>query len=174
MTFAAPVKRIKTESDVAVFEKSAAYRKLQTYLRALCASVTGELGCISDAAPSGLDRLLDELTAGIQDYAPTETATRFGNPRYRDWHAFALRHVDATIRSHLPKLTEDVLCEIVPYLAGSFGHPERLDFGTGHELSFLPRSHPLPHHHLQARTGWLARRLGSRRPLRAALRDWRG
>lgn len=142
MTYGPPTKRIRTESDVLVFERSAAYRKLQTYLRALCAAVTGDLGTIDGAPPSGLDTLLEELRTGIKDYPPLNTTaaastTRFGSPRYRDWHAFAVEHASRALVTHLPKLDEAAVCEVLPYLLGSFGHPERLDYGTGHELSFL-------------------------------------
>jgi serine/threonine-protein phosphatase 2A activator len=37
----------------------------------------------------------------------------------------------------LPEKQADAAIELAPYLAGSFGSAQRLDYGTGHELSFL-------------------------------------
>ena len=36
-----------------------------------------------------------------------------------------------------PDLQREAMLELRPYFFGSFGSGERLDYGTGHELSFL-------------------------------------
>jgi serine/threonine-protein phosphatase 2A activator len=40
------------------------------------------------------------------------------------------------LRTVLPKESHPALVEILPYFVGSFGSAQRLDYGTGHELSF--------------------------------------
>lgn len=53
---------------------------------------------------------------------------RFGDPIFREWHKEAIN-----LTSLYPNITE----ESKEYLSGSFGNPQRLDYGTGHELSFI-------------------------------------
>jgi hypothetical protein len=40
------------------------------------------------------------------------------------------------LKLHLPKESHAALVEIIPYFTGAFGSGQRLDYGTGHELSF--------------------------------------
>ena len=40
------------------------------------------------------------------------------------------------LRQHLPAECHPALVEITPYFTGAFGSGQRLDYGTGHELSF--------------------------------------
>jgi len=40
------------------------------------------------------------------------------------------------LREHLPEESRPALMEITPYFVGAFGSGQRLDYGTGHELSF--------------------------------------
>jgi serine/threonine-protein phosphatase 2A activator len=40
------------------------------------------------------------------------------------------------LKQHLPEKNHAALVEITPYFTGAFGSGQRLDYGTGHELSF--------------------------------------
>lgn len=40
------------------------------------------------------------------------------------------------LREYLPQECHPALVEITPYFLGGFGSGQRLDYGTGHELSF--------------------------------------
>ena len=40
------------------------------------------------------------------------------------------------LKQHLPEECHPALVEIIPYFLGGFGSGQRLDYGTGHELSF--------------------------------------
>jgi len=40
------------------------------------------------------------------------------------------------LKQHLPQETHAALVEITSYFTGAFGSGQRLDYGTGHELSF--------------------------------------
>lgn len=41
------------------------------------------------------------------------------------------------MRTMLPLTLHNAIAELGPYLTGSFGDPTRIDYGTGHELSFI-------------------------------------
>jgi serine/threonine-protein phosphatase 2A activator len=63
---------------------------------------------------------------------------RFGNKAFRSW----LDKLISTARQHLVTFSslpgyESAIPELEVYLVESFGHYERLDYGTGHELSFF-------------------------------------
>lgn len=76
---------------------------------------------------------------------------RYGNLAYRDWHDKLGLHIENIIKnsfqnffdlqskelSNFEKNFEGFILEAKYYLLGSFGSRERLDYGTGHELSFI-------------------------------------
>lgn len=80
--------------------------------------------------------------------APPETGPRrFGNVAFRTWYAAVERSVPSLLEEALPENIWEYARdgaqraamkeELGSYLLGSFGSSERLDYGTGHELSFL-------------------------------------
>jgi serine/threonine-protein phosphatase 2A activator len=95
-------------------------------------------------------RKLQELLQGIHgiiEEAPPETGPRrFGNVSFRRWYGILESRAYDLLQTYLPaevlsfgSSSEGIsaIDEIVPYFLGSFGSPQRLDYGTGHELSFL-------------------------------------
>lgn len=93
-----------------------------------------------------LQDLLESI-ASIIDEAPPDTGPRrFGNVSFRRWFEILESRVRDLLQTYLPKAVLDfktsengvsVLDELTPYLMGGFGSSQRLDYGTGHELSFL-------------------------------------
>ncbi|PVI00841.1 Phosphotyrosyl phosphatase activator [Periconia macrospinosa] len=161
--FKIPVKCIHDGSDVSFFLASRAYTDIMTFLFQLNASmfprkvVNQELksetvkewtleddDVVFPAIVQNLSKLLAALDAIIDSTPPDPGPRRFGNISFRKWHAEVERVVPDLLNQYLPK---DVLSnpnsEIAPsaelqtYLMGSFGSAQRLDYGTGHELSFL-------------------------------------
>jgi serine/threonine-protein phosphatase 2A activator len=84
------------------------------------------------------------LEAFIDEAPPEQGPRRFGNPAFRKWHALLEERVDGLLKEHIPAEVfeawggeELVIGEVRPYFVGGFGSKERLDYGTGHELSFF-------------------------------------
>jgi serine/threonine-protein phosphatase 2A activator len=79
--------------------------------------------------------LIETLSKYIYDFPPLESNQRFGNLAFRDW-------IQKMQQESLP-LTKLLLEEskyseeIAAYLAGAFGNGQRIDYGSGHELSFV-------------------------------------
>lgn len=95
--------------------------------------------------------LLSKLESIIEEAPPDSGPRRFGNISFRKWYRL--------VEERTPQLLDDLLgpefvesseisaqsdsqsCsvkkEVETYLLGSFGSAQRLDYGTGHELSFL-------------------------------------
>jgi serine/threonine-protein phosphatase 2A activator len=162
--FAVPAKRIHDGDDVSFFLASKAYADIMTFIFQLntamiprwtkdeqtSTSVAREWK-LSDTdialppAVQSIATLLASLTSLIDDAPPDPGPRRFGNISFRTWYELATSRVPALLDEHLPqevlvfKSTSDhsAKTELESYLLGSFGSSQRLDYGTGHELSFL-------------------------------------
>lgn len=159
--FVIPAKRINEGRDVQRFLTSEAYRDIGTFVMqlniAMCprkSSQSGQVETWQLDSPLSLSepvRKLQELLKSIDSMiaeAPPDTGPRrFGNVSFRKWYEILETRVRGLLQSYLPKAVLEfsststdgvsVLDELTPYLLGCFGSPQRLDYGTGHELSFL-------------------------------------
>ncbi|OIW24829.1 Phosphotyrosyl phosphatase activator, partial [Coniochaeta ligniaria NRRL 30616] len=92
-----------------------------------------------------LQALLEKLKAFIDEAPPSKEPRRFGNASFRIWHRLLEERADDLLNEFLPQDvlnfsyvgTVSPLVELRAYFLGAFGSSTRLDFGTGHELSFL-------------------------------------
>lgn len=163
-SFAIPTKRIHDGDDVTFFLGSKAYADIMTFLFQLNTSMLPRRAkngaqnteAIDDWKPNdprvphppitqNLAKLLDALMKIIDEAPPDPGPRRFGNASFRTWYELVRERLPDLLHSYLPpeivtfKSTSDVpvLAELKAYLIGSFGSSQRLDYGTGHELSFL-------------------------------------
>lgn len=164
--FLPPVKKIHDGPDVAFFLSSLAYRDIMTFVLQLNHSMIPrksesdgvkttqiwELG--SDAITLSepvrkLQQLIGRLNSLLDEVPPDTGPRRFGNVSFRKWYGLVEEKLPALLQEFL---SSDILSfgcqgsdaaritaadELQVYLLGSFGSPQRLDYGTGHELSFL-------------------------------------
>lgn len=100
-----------------------------------------------------LQELLDKVEAVVEEAPPDPGPRRFGNLMFRKWHSLLEEKVDGLLGEALaPGVLEfgrgggddesegdaaHPITELRAYFLGSFGSSQRLDYGTGHELSFL-------------------------------------
>jgi len=113
---------------------------------------TGAINACRCDRPPPYSKAIEDLRSlildlsGLIDQAPPDTGPRrFGNVAFRTWHKLVedaaddilnlrlsdvLHQFDGDQRDHLRE-------ELKVYLLGSLGSAQRLDYGTGHELSFL-------------------------------------
>lgn len=103
--------------------------------------------------PSRIQAILDALNSIhqlIKDIPPLETPQRFGNLAFRTLiervEAISMEiHADiitTALNDDLPEgcnetVLEASVIELLPYFNQCFGHKTRLDYGSGHELSFI-------------------------------------
>ncbi|KAI9233800.1 MAG: hypothetical protein BYD32DRAFT_439774 [Podila humilis] len=139
--FQLPVKRIKDEAkDLPFFQTSEAYARIMSYIQALNSSVLNKK--VSDPLPPSepinkIVALLDTLDNWIELVPPKADPQRFGNLAFRDYiHMFEDR-VSSLLEELLPADLYPAIIEISPYLTQSMGHGTRIDYGSGHELSFV-------------------------------------
>ncbi|KAF8448577.1 hypothetical protein BGX38DRAFT_1188582, partial [Terfezia claveryi] len=90
--------------------------------------------------------LIQDLGNIVSECPPDTGPRRFGNVAFRKWHQLAGERIPGLLKKYLP---EEIvqhnpssggvtpIAELACYLMGSFGSAARLDYGTGHELSFF-------------------------------------
>lgn len=94
-----------------------------------------------------LQLLLSKIDSIVDEVPPDTGPRRFGNVSFRKWWQ--------EVEKRAPELMDECLQpevlrqgaegpdsvsakeELTAYFMGSFGSPQRLDYGTGHELSFV-------------------------------------
>jgi len=159
--FVKPVKRIHDGRDVHHFLTSQAYRDIGIFVMQLNIAMCPRKLSQSDQvetwqldSPSVLSepvqkmqKLLEVIDSMIEEAPPDTGPRRFGNVSFRKWFEILESRVQGLLNEYLPKGVLEfnrtaadgvsVLDELTPYLLGGFGSSQRLDYGTGHELSFL-------------------------------------
>lgn len=153
--FISPIKKINEGGDVPHFLRSRAYGDLMLFIfqlnRSLFPSIIPQKGSPpltkaweldspdvnSPPAVSKLQALLADLEGLIESAPPDPGPRRFGNVAFRRWYELAAARAPELLLRSLPQVPREAHVEIVPYLLGSFGSAQRLDYGSGHELSFI-------------------------------------
>jgi serine/threonine-protein phosphatase 2A activator len=162
--FVVPVKRINDGDDLSFFLTSKAYTDIMTFLFQLNVSMFPRRSANGEKSGSNIKQwklkdpdvayspivqnlaaLLQKLGDVIDEAPPDPGPRRFGNISFRKWHQIVTQRISKLLDEHIPAqilslgAPEEVSAkaEIETYLLGSFGSSQRLDYGTGHELSFL-------------------------------------
>ncbi|ETS78100.1 Serine/threonine-protein phosphatase 2A activator 1 [Pestalotiopsis fici W106-1] len=165
--FVSPTKEINDGPDVSRFLVSKAYRDIGIFVlqlnRAMCPRKskgsdgkekvqTFEIGSKLETQPAksvqSIQQLLFKLESFIDEAPPDKGPRRFGNVSFRKWYKILDERASSLLEECLPQsilkfgsspgqngVTAEE--ELKAYLLGAFGSPQRLDYGTGHELSFL-------------------------------------
>ncbi|GAA5900560.1 hypothetical protein JCM8208_000535 [Rhodotorula glutinis] len=142
-----PRRKIFTDADLAPWFRSEAYDHLQSTILRLTAAVVArpnDHDCFESEATTVLVGFLRREKDRIA-LVPLQTGPqRFGNKAFRDWLAGveqAEPELQRTLLDLAPHLSDSLKAAIAPelhfHLLSSFGSPQRLDYGTGHELSFV-------------------------------------
>lgn len=162
--FMVPVKKIHGGHDVSSFLVSRAYNDIMIFLLRLNYAMFPRYGVRSDTPQNvilsydvdsanihlsntvlHLRNLLHALGKFIDEVPPGEGPRRFGNASFRRWNELVedraldlfMAHLPADLLAWSSSTDVDVVSELKSYFLGSFGSSQRLDYGSGHELSFL-------------------------------------
>lgn len=152
-TFTTPTKRINEGHDVTRFLTSLAYRDIVTFILQLNHSLiprtnpsssvptTFSLTSTPPSTPSiqALQALLKSIESYIDEAPPETGPRRFGNVSFRKWYVLLEARLGGLLDEGLLGQTLNIGAkdEVSSYLLGAFGSSQRLDYGTGHELSFI-------------------------------------
>jgi len=139
-SFVIPSRQVLAPADVAKWESSAAYRDLIGFIEALNVSVKGKKLTdqldISDNVGKLVD-MLAKLSTFVDEVPPIEQPQRFGNKAFRSWYERLQSSADELLRDAIPEKAYPAVIELKAYLIEAFGNGTRIDYGTGHELSFI-------------------------------------
>ncbi|BGP33528.1 Serine/threonine-protein phosphatase 2A activator 1 [Rhodotorula toruloides] len=132
-----PTRKIYAEEDMPQWLDSEAYANVEAFIARLRAASTHEAPHEQSQNAGLVLDLLKQLSASLiaeQNGSGVEQESNLGFQRWLDRaeETANLVHadlVDSSLSSALPELRSQ--------FRSSFGSPERLDYGTGHELSFL-------------------------------------
>ncbi|GAA5981306.1 hypothetical protein JCM11641_005638 [Rhodosporidiobolus odoratus] len=139
-----PKRKLFTEIDLEVWPRSEAYHHFTDTILRLVYAVRGkrnEDDCEESEAVKQLVEFLRQAHGWIEEVPLDTGPQRFGNKAFRVWVArfeAAIPELNAALLSGIdPSLAASLSPELSFHLLTSLGSPARLDFGTGHELSFL-------------------------------------
>ncbi|KAI9099884.1 hypothetical protein DFS34DRAFT_648828 [Phlyctochytrium arcticum] len=138
--FQLPVKRIHDEATMTQWGKSEAFVRIIEFIQVMNESVRGKTNsdpCTIGETVQKLLHMLDTLDRWIDEIPPLESPQRFGNKAFRNWCERLDAEAPNLIKDILPTDLHSAIPELVPYLTGGFGHATRIDYGSGHELSFV-------------------------------------
>lgn len=162
--FIRPVKRINEGQDVSLFLTSEAYRDIMIFLMQLNRAMFPRLNRDASSGQENLltwevdapnfvfsesvvqlRNMLQALDKIIDEVPPDTGPRRFGNVSFRKWSELLESRAPRLLEQFLPNRVVsfphesecDAISELKVYFIGAFGSSQRLDYGTGHELSFL-------------------------------------
>ncbi|KAK3828399.1 MAG: hypothetical protein J3Q66DRAFT_276073 [Benniella sp.] len=137
--FVIPRKEILTKDDLELFHASPTYASLFEFLEALNESVVGVVttaDCYQSEVVNGMLETLDLVNDVAEQYPPESGhESRFGNPAFRKFYD----QVGLSAPEWMEKFVEpkEAVPEVTKYFVESWGNRKRIDYGTGHEASFL-------------------------------------
>ncbi|KAK9478842.1 Phosphotyrosyl phosphatase activator [Lipomyces japonicus] len=136
-------KKIHTHQDLVFFKRTITYNRIQFLVSFISSSVSGlQTPSPTTEVAEGIVPVLQILhrMKDLVDEIPAVTGPRrFGNPAYKVWFNAVQENTRPLIADLLrsKRVPASATDEIFGYLINSIGSFQRLDFGTGHELSFL-------------------------------------
>ncbi|KAI8823114.1 uncharacterized protein EV422DRAFT_392601 [Fimicolochytrium jonesii] len=137
--YTVPHKRIIDETTLRIWLRSEAFVRLLEFIQVLNNAAYQKKNsdaCAESETVRKLVDMLDTLDKWIDEIPALETPQRFGNKAFRTWIDRLESNAASIISSILPPDRQPAVEELTPYLTGGFGHGTRLDYGSGHELSF--------------------------------------
>ncbi|CAF4915054.1 unnamed protein product [Pieris macdunnoughi] len=138
--FLEPEKAVKTITDMAIWEKSEAYMEYTGFIVTLNEAIRAKplsVDCKVSHNIKKLNELLDKINNLIDVFPPIEQPQRFGNVAFKDWLNQVRLNSTTYLQEALDPKLHLAIPEIKVYLEESFGNSTRIDYGTGHEMSFI-------------------------------------
>ncbi|KAJ2825070.1 Serine/threonine-protein phosphatase 2A activator 2, partial [Coemansia furcata] len=136
-----PQRQILDPKDMSKWLASSAYSDIVSFVEQLSQSVQGrKVSSVGALSPQveGIVSLLSKAESWISKFPPDlATSSRFGNKSFRSWAAELQQQAEHLQRELLPVERHDAATELAPYLVAAFGNATRIDYGSGHELSFV-------------------------------------
>uniref|UniRef100_G3MTA7 Serine/threonine-protein phosphatase 2A activator n=2 Tax=Amblyomma TaxID=6942 RepID=G3MTA7_AMBMU len=134
-----PRRQVLTSDDMACWTKSEAYAEYVGFILALNEKVKGKKitdDFVLSEVTTEMLAVLAKLMTWVCEIRPVDQPQRFGNSAFRIWLKRVQDESQRLLSEALPSKLHPALVELVPYFQESFGNMTRIDYGTGHEMSF--------------------------------------
>jgi len=134
-----PIKRIFSDQDIEPFTQTEAFARIIDFVKLLNTSVLNKKisdQCLESQNVKKVLELLDIISNWIDDIPPAANAQRFGNKAFRIWLNKVEENATPLLEAALPQEVHICIPELKTYLTNAFGNGTRIDYGSGHELSF--------------------------------------
>lgn len=139
LEFVEPRREVWKEEDMPKWLKSQAYSELLGFIITISGALKGKKSSVECAPSETIDKLLqllEKLSENVDAIPCIDQPQRFGNKAFATWHARLVEEAEVLVADTLPKSLHKAVIEVKDYLIYSFGNEVRIDYGTGHELSF--------------------------------------
>ncbi|XP_054920827.1 serine/threonine-protein phosphatase 2A activator-like isoform X2 [Dermacentor andersoni] len=134
-----PRRQVHMPDDMARWTKSEAYSEYVGFILALNEKIKGKKitdDLLLSEVTTKLLSVLETLDTWVHETPPIDQPQRFGNTAFRTWLKKVQNESVRLLGEALPSKFHLSLIELVPYFNDSFGNITRIDYGTGHEMSF--------------------------------------
>uniref|UniRef100_K3WQ47 Serine/threonine-protein phosphatase 2A activator n=1 Tax=Globisporangium ultimum (strain ATCC 200006 / CBS 805.95 / DAOM BR144) TaxID=431595 RepID=K3WQ47_GLOUD len=135
-----PTRAIFVESDLRKFVGSTAHQMILVFVKHLNESVKGKsVDSEYDVSPNvqkAVDMII-EIDSWVDEIPPIQQPMRFGNRAFRDFYDRVVTRSNELQQQLLPENLHGAIIELSTYLNECFGNRVRIDYGTGHETSFV-------------------------------------
>lgn len=134
-----PKRQVQTPADMERWTKSEAYSEYVGFILALNEKIKGKKMTdefFMSEVTAKLLSVLETLDTWVNEIPPVDQPQRFGNSAFRTWLKKVQEESTQLLSEMLPSKFHRALIELVPYFNDSFGNMTRIDYGTGHEMSF--------------------------------------
>lgn len=135
-----PERGINNSSDLESFRKSETYAEISGFVKASAdAIVSKKISDVTQVSQAILKvvAFMDRLFDLVSEIPPLKQPMRFGNRAFKQFHSRLCEESPAFVADLLPLNMVDAKLEVASYLNTAFGNETRIDYGTGHELSFV-------------------------------------
>ncbi|KAF6004640.1 Serine/threonine-protein phosphatase 2A activator [Cyanidiococcus yangmingshanensis] len=137
-------RRVCNRTELEAFLASDTFRDIWKFVETLNRSVQGRPRPASATPQSPVSAKIIAMMEAFGRWAteieplPAETG-RFGNRAFRSWYARLQQQAPALVLDLVfaSETPEHYAPDLQAYLMGAFGDSTRIDYGTGHEASFL-------------------------------------
>lgn len=116
-----------------------AYQDLMGFLCAMndaCKNTKCSDECHISQLTTNLVGMLDTLSQWVTETPPIEQPQRFGNKAFRTWFDKLKENAEQLLKECMDEKFHRAIPEVQVYLVESMGNSTRIDYGTGHEMSF--------------------------------------
>ncbi|KAL7693296.1 putative phosphotyrosyl phosphatase activator, PTPA, PTPA superfamily [Plasmopara halstedii] len=135
-----PSRSIFAQQDLHHFLGSPAQQMILVFVKHLNESVKGKkISSEYEVSPNvkkAVD-LIKEIDSWIDEIPPIQQPMRFGNKAFRTFYDRVIERTYEMQKIMLPENLRGAVVELAAYLGESFGNQIRIDYGTGHETSFI-------------------------------------